>query len=398
MAANLIKEDVVAVGVVDWNERNFHGSTYKTKRGVTYNSYLIKDDKVVLIDLVNRGFEQEFIENIEKEVPISKIDIVIINHIEPDHSGAFKDIVKLCPNAQFYGTQKAKEGLLKYYGIMPAKWQSVKFGDSVNIGKRTLQFVDAPMLHWPDSMFTYSAYDKILFSNDAFGQHYATNKLFDDEVDFSVLFEESQKYYANILFPLGVILKAKLQALEKLNLAIDIIAPSHGLIWRKNVNKIIEKYSQWSQNICKDKVAVIYETMWNSTEMMARKIVEGITSEGVETALFDIAVCDRTDVVSYILDSKGIVIGSSTHDCIMLPIIASFVHFFKGLKAKNRKAFAFGSYGWGGGAVKEIEDCLKSLDGIEVDPSVSVQYTPNKEELDKCVEAGRNLARKVKSA
>ncbi|MDR0485739.1 MAG: FprA family A-type flavoprotein [Elusimicrobiota bacterium] len=395
MSAVKIKENVYAVGIVDWNQRDFHGSTYKTIRGVTYNSYLIKDDKTVLIDLVHKGFEKEFLDNIRQVVDPSKIDIVIINHIEPDHSGAFCEIVKVCSNAKFYGTQKAKEGLFKYYGVLPSQWQSVKTNDSINIGKRTLHFIDTPMLHWPDSMFTYSPQDKILFSNDGFGQHYAANKVFDDEVNKDILFSEAQKYYANILLPYGSILSAKLNALSKTALDIDIIAPSHGLVWRANAAEILDKYTQWSSNICKNKIAVIYETMWKSSETMARKIMEGISSQGAEGYIFDLAVNDRTDIVSYILDSKGIIFGSSTHDNVCLPIMAGFIHFFKGLKVKNRKSFAFGSFGWGGGAVKEIEEVLKGCEGFELFPSISIQYAPNQEELSQCFQAGSAFAKAI---
>jgi len=395
MSNSIIKEGVYSVGAVDWNERNFHGSTYKTKKGVTYNSYLIKDEKTVLIDLVRKGFERELIDNISQITDPSKIDIVIINHIEPDHSGAFPDIVSLCPNAAFYGTQKAKEGLFKYYGVMPKNWESVKSGSKISIGKRTLDFIDVPMLHWPDSMFTYSAFDKILFSNDAFGQHYCTNQVFDDEADTAILFEEAQKYYANILFPFCSILSVKLQAIAKLNLAIDFIAPSHGLVWKRNISKILEKYTDWAAQKCQNKVVIVYETMWNSTEIMARKILEGITSQGVKAELFDVTKADRTDIISHILDSKGIIIGSSTHDNEMLPVIAGFIQFFKGLKVKGRKSLVFGSYGWAGGAVKEIEEICQKAGGIELSPSISVQFAPNKEELEKCYQAGKTFAQSL---
>ncbi|MDR3243734.1 MAG: FprA family A-type flavoprotein [Elusimicrobiota bacterium] len=395
MSSRIIKEGVYSVGAVDWNERNFHGSTYKTNKGVTYNSYLIKDEKTVLIDLVRKGFERELIDNISQITDPSKIDIVIINHIEPDHSGAFPDIVRLCPNAAFYGTQKAKEGLFKYYGVMPENWQSVKSGSKISIGKRTLDFIDVPMLHWPDSMFTYSAFDKILFSNDAFGQHYCTNQVFDDEADTAILFEEAQKYYANILFPFCSILAVKLQAIAKLNLAIDFIAPSHGLVWKRDISKILEKYTDWAAQKCQNKVVIVYETMWNSTEIMARKILEGITSQGIKAELFDVTKADRTDIISHILDSKGIIIGSSTHDNEMLPVIAGFIQFFKGLKVKGRKSLIFGSYGWAGGAVKEIEEICQKAGGIELFPSISVQFAPNKEELEKCYQAGKTFAQSL---
>ncbi|MCA6080081.1 MAG: FprA family A-type flavoprotein [Endomicrobium sp.] len=394
MAARLIKDGVYAVGAIDWNEKHFHGHTYVTRRGVTYNSYLIVDEKVTLIDTVRKGFEKELIENIKKIVDVSKIDIIVINHIEPDHSGAFPEILKLCPNAKIYGTEKARQGLLKYYGLS-GNWTAVKSGQSLNIGRRTLDFIDMPMIHWPDSMFTYSAYDKILFSNDGFGQHYATNKVFDDEVDFAALIDEAQKYYANILWPFNTLIAAKLSAISKLNLEIEFIAPSHGLVWRRHIPEIMQKYLYWSSHSCQNRVAVVYETMWNSTKKMAKKIIEGITSEGVEAILFDVTKNDRTDIASYMLDAKGWIFGSSTHDGEMLPVLAGFLHFLKGSKAKGRKSFAFGSYGWSGEAAGDIENTVSSMTAFE--PSLRVVFNPTGDELDKCFETGKTFALKIKN-
>ncbi|MDR0800621.1 MAG: FprA family A-type flavoprotein [Endomicrobium sp.] len=394
MSAKLIKDGVYAVGATDWNERHFHGHTYVTRRGVTYNSYLIVDEKITLIDTVRKGFEKELVENIKKIADLSKIDIIIINHIEPDHSGAFPEILKLCPGAKIYGTDQARQGLLKYYGVS-GDWTTVKSGQSLSIGRRTLDFIEMPMIHWPDSMFTYSAYDKILFSNDGFGQHYATNKVFDDEVDFAALMDEAQKYYANILWPFNALVAAKLSAISKLNLDIELIAPSHGLVWRRHMPEIMQKYLYWSSHSCQNRVAIVYETMWNSTKKMAKKIVEGITSEGVEAVLFDVTKNDRTDIASYMLDAKGWVFGSSTHDGEMLPVMVGFLHFLKGSKAKGRRSFAFGSYGWSGEATGDIENAVSGVTAFE--PSLRVVFNPSDEELDKCFEAGKAFALKIKN-
>ncbi|MCL1972396.1 MAG: FprA family A-type flavoprotein [Endomicrobia bacterium] len=397
MAANLVKEGVYSVGCVDWNARNFHGSTFITKRGVTYNSYLIIDDKITLIDTVHKNFAKDFEDNIRQVVDPSKIDVIIVNHIEPDHSGALPEILKLCPNAKVYGTEKSRQGLLKYYGVC-GEFTTVKTGQSLNIGKRTLDFIDVPMIHWPDSMFTYSSFDKILFSNDGFGQHYATNKIFDDEVNYCSLMDEAKKYYANILWPFGRLIAAKLAAIQKMNLQIDLIVPSHGLIWRKHIPQITDKYLFWADNSTKEKVAVVYETMWNSTEAMAKKIVEGLASQGVKAFMLDVTKCDRTELATFMLDARGFVFGSSTHDNDMLPVIAGFLHFFKGFKPKNRKAFAFGSYGWSGEGVKNIEAVLAEAGIEKVQDGISVTYHPSKEELDKCFEAGREFAIKIKKS
>ncbi|MDD5006292.1 MAG: flavodoxin domain-containing protein [Candidatus Omnitrophica bacterium] len=392
MSALKVIPDVYWVGAVDWNVRNFHGHTYSTSRGTTYNAYLIIDDKVALVDTVYGPFAAEMIENIKQIIVPEKIDYIIANHVETDHSGALPAILKLCPKAKVFGTAKCKEGLDKhYYGNWD--FQVVKTGDKLKLGKKTLTFNEAPMLHWPDSMFSYLIEDQILLPNDAFGQHYATNQRFDDEVDGYALMEEAAKYYGNILWPLSPLVLKKIQELIKANIPIKIIAPSHGIIWRKDPMKIVNAYLSWAKNETKPKVAVIYETMWQATEKMARKIVEGITDAGLNVKLFDVTQSDRTEIIKEMLDSKGYIIGSSTHDNDMLPNMAGFLHFLKGLKPKERIAAVFGSYGWAGGAVKNIEDTLKEA-GIEIaQPSLSVRYVPDGNELKSCYEYGKSFAR-----
>ena len=394
MSVRLIKEGVYAVGAIDWDERHFHGYTYVTKRGVTYNSYLIIDEKITLIDGVRAGFEKEWFDNIKEIVDPAKIDTVIINHIEPDHSGSLPELLKICPEAKFYGTEKARTGLLKYYGFQAKNWTSVKPDTKVNIGKRTIEFISAAMIHWPDSMFSYSAYDKILFPNDAFGQHYATDKVFDDEVDYAAIMEELKDYYANILWPFGMLVDNKLAAIAKLNLQIDFICPSHGLVWRKYIKEIWDKYVYWSKNSCENKIAIVFETMWTSTEMMAKKIAEGIASEGLEVVVFDVTKTTRTEIAAYMLDAKGWVFGSSTHDGEMLPVLAGFFEFLKGSKAKGRKAFAFGSYGWSGEAVDLIANEMSKV--AEFGAPLKVIFKPTDEELKKCFEAGKEFAKQIK--
>jgi len=386
---------VYSVGVVDWNVRNFHGYTYTTKRGTTYNAYLIVDDKIALVDTVYGPFADELIENIRQIVPVEKIDYVIANHVETDHSGALPSIMKLCPKTKVLGTEKCKEGLYRhYYGNWD--FQVVHTGDKIKLGKRTLTFLEAPMIHWPDSMFTYCPEEELLLPNDAFGQHYATKERFDDEVDQCALMDEAVKYYGNILWPLGSIILKKIEEVQKLNIPIKMIAPSHGIIWRKDPLKIINAYVSWAGNETKPKVIVIYETMWGATEKMARKIAEGITDAGVSIKLFNVATSDRTEIIKEMLDAKGFIFGSSTHDNDMLPNIAGFLEFLKGLKPKNRVACVFGSYGWAGGAVKEIEDILKET-GIElVQPGLSIKYVPDENETKCCYEYGREFAKKIK--
>ncbi len=395
MANIKILPDIYSVGVVDWNVRTFHGHTYTTKRGTTYNAYLILDDKVTLVDTVLGSFSAELIEDIREVIPVEKIDYVIANHVETDHSGALPDIMKLCPKAKVFGTEKCKDGLYRhYYGNWD--FQVVKTGDKLKLGRRTLTFIEAPMIHWPDSMFTYCPEEQLLLPNDAFGQHYATSERFDDEVDQCALMDEAAKYYGNILWPLGFVILKKIEEVQKLNIPIKMIAPSHGVIWRKDPLKIVNAYLSWAGNETKPKVIVIYETMWGATEKMARIIVEGIAKTGMGVKLFDVASSDRTEIIKEMLDAKGFIFGSSTHDNDMLPNLAGFLEFLKGLKPKNRVACVFGSYGWAGGAVKEIEDILKET-GIElVQPGLSVKYVPDENEMKRCYEFGRDFAEKLK--
>ena len=389
-----ISPDIYWVGAIDWNVKNFHGHTFMTKRGTTYNSYLILDEKVTLIDTVYTPFAEDMIDNIRQIIPPEKIDYIISNHAEPDHSGALLEILKLCPKAKISGTAKCKEGLQKQYS---GNWdfRIVKSGDKLKLGKKTLTFIEAPMIHWPDTMFTYSVEDAILFPNDAFGQHYATNERFDDEVDDVILLDEAAKYYANILMSLSPLITRKIEGIQKMGIPIKMIAPSHGIIWRKEPMKIINAYLSWASNETKRKVVVVYETMYGATEKMARKIVEGIIGSGVEVRLFDINQSDRTDVIKEMLDAKGYIIGSSTHDNNMLPNIAGFLEFLKGLKPKNRIGGVFGSYGWGGGAVQGIENILKES-GIEViHPSLSAKFVPDDNEIKQCYEFGRDFANSI---
>ncbi|MFH1441480.1 MAG: flavodoxin domain-containing protein [Candidatus Omnitrophota bacterium] len=394
MAKIEIKKDIYWVGSVDWDVRTFHGHTYSTKRGTTYNAYLILDEKVALVDTVYGPFSSELIEKIKEIIDPSKIDYIVVNHIETDHSGALPEIMKLCPKAKLFGTAKCKDGLYKHYH---QNWdfQIVKTADKLSLGKRELTFIEAPMIHWPDSMFTYCPQEKLLLPNDAFGQHYATSERFDDETDTCALMDEAAKYYANILWPLsGVILK-KIEEIKNLNIPIDMIAPSHGIIWRKDPSLIINAYLPWAKNEVKPKIVVVYETMWRSTEKMARKIVEGIIDSGIEVKLFDINQSGRTEIMKEMLDAEGFIVGSSTHDNDMLISIAAFMEFLKGLSPKNRIAAVFGSYGWAGGAIKNIEAEFNKTGIKVVIPSLGIQYVPDEAGLKQCFDFGRGFASKL---
>lgn len=389
-----IKKGIYWVGAVDWNVKTFHGHTYNTQRGTTYNSYLIVDDKIALVDTVYGPFAGEMIEKIRAIVPPEKIDYVIANHVETDHSGAMPALMKLCPKAKVYGTAKCKEGLYRYY-YENWDFQVVKTGDRLPLGKRTLTFLEAPMIHWPDSMFTYCREEELLLPNDAFGQHYATGERFDDEVGQFELMDEAAKYYANILWPLSSLILKKIEEVQKMNVPINMIAPSHGIIWRKDPMRIVNAYVSWAKNESSKKVVVVYESMWGATEKMARKIMEGLLDSGVKAKLFDITASDRTEVVKEMLDAKGFLIGSSTHDNDMLPTIAGFLEFVKGLKPKGRIAGLFGSFGWAGGAVASMEKVVKES-GVDIAIApVAFKYMPDGNDLKKCYDYGKEFAGKL---
>ena len=389
-----VLEKIFWVGAIDWNIRNFHGFTYSTHRGTTYNAYLIIDEKTALIDSVYGSFTEEMIKRITEVFDPSKIDYIVVNHIETDHSGAISKILELAPQAKLVGTARCKDGLQKHYF---GNWdfQVVKSGDKISLGERSMEFIEAPMLHWPDSMFTYIEKDGLLLPNDAFGQHLATSKRFDDEVDEKILMEEAAKYYAVILWPLSQLIMKKIEEVQKSGLKINMIAPSHGIIWRSNPAKIIEAYLNWAKGEAKRKILVVYDTMWGSTEKMAKAMIEGINSEGVEVMLFRLPHSDQSDIIKELLDAKGILIGSSTINNSILPTLASFLVELQSLRPKNKIATAFGSFGWGGGAVKTIEKGLENA-GIGItDPPLTVKWVPDAEELRKCFKFGKEFAKKV---
>jgi flavorubredoxin len=391
-----LKDGVNWVGVVDWNIRDFHG--YITKRGSTYNAYLIKDQKTALVDTVKAPFANELVEHIKELVTLEKIDYIIVNHVEMDHSSSLPVIAKLAPQAKIYSTARGKEELIKHFGAEFERVDIVKSGDKIELGKKTLTFLEAPMLHWPDSMFTYIIEDKILLPNDAFGQHLASSERFDDEVDQTVLMEEAVTYYANILTPFSPLIVRKIQEVVAMKLPIDIIAPSHGIIWRKDPMKIVNAYIDWcTGKTVKNKVVIVFDTMWGSTDKMARAISEGIASQGVDVKLLKLRATDNTDIVTEIVDSKAVVVGSPTLNNGMFPSVGSFLTYEGGLKPKGKAWYFFGSYGWGGGAVRGMIKMAKEF-GLEAqEQTMELKWVPTAEELKKCIEFGQMIGQKIKA-
>ncbi|MFA7673957.1 MAG: anaerobic nitric oxide reductase flavorubredoxin [Clostridia bacterium] len=389
----LLKNNVYWLGKVDWELQKFHGDELTTNHGSSYNSYLVQEEKTVLIDTVWLPYAKEFIDNLEQEVDLNKIDYIIANHGEPDHSGALPELMKRIPNTPIYCTANAVRSLTGQYH-QNWNFKVVKTGDSIDIGNgKKLIFVEMKMLHWPDSMATYMTGDNILFSNDAFGQHYATEMLFNDLVDNCILYSEAIKYYANILTPFSPILKKKLEEVIALNLKIDIIAPSHGIIWRDNPVQIIEKYMQWCNDYQENQITIIYDTMWNGTRALAEKICEGIRSKdpSLSVKLYNLPKSDPNDVIAEVFRSKIILVGSPTVNNCILHSVAGFIHFMKGLKFKNKKAAAFGCYGWSGESVKILNELLMDA-GFEIqNEGLKVQWAPTPEQLVSAAEFGKGL-------
>jgi anaerobic nitric oxide reductase flavorubredoxin len=389
-----LAEGINWVGVVDWNIRDFHG--YVTKRGSTYNAYLIRDEKTALVDTVKHTFSNELLRNICEIMNPGKIDYIIVNHVEMDHSSSLPVIAKYAKNATIIASARGKDAIIEHYGA-DFNIQTVKTGDELKLGKRTLQFVEAPMLHWPDSMFTYVVEDKILMPNDAFGQHLASSERFDDEVDAHVLMEEATIYYANILMPFGPLIARKLEEVTKMGIPINMIAPSHGIILRSDPSKIIKAYSDWSAGVSKNKMVIVFDTMWGSTDKMARAVAEGAASQGADVKLLKLRAANRTEAMTEILDAKAVVVGSPTLNNGMFPTLGSFLTYATGLKPKGKLWAFFGSYGWGGGAVRGMKEMAQKA-GFEVhESSIEVKYVPDPEDLKKCFEFGQQIAAKIKA-
>jgi flavorubredoxin len=387
-----VKNNIDWVGKIDWELRKFHGDEYSTHRGSSYNSYLIKEDKVALIDTVWKPFAKEFVENLAKEIDLKKIDYIIANHAESDHSGALPELMRLIPNTPIYCTKNGVKSLKGHYH-QDWNFRVVKTGDKLSLGKKDLVFVEAPMLHWPDSMFCYLTQDNVLFSNDAFGQHYASEYMFNDLVDQNELASECIKYYANILTPFSQLVTKKIQEVLSFKLPLDIICTSHGIIWRDQPVKIVEQYLKWADNYQENQITIIYDTMWNGTRVMAENIARGIKETGpkVNVKLFNLAKSDKNDVIAEIFKSNAILLGSPTINKGILVSVAGMLEEIKGLRFKNKKAAAFGSYGWSGESVKILSEKLASAGFEIVDDGLKVLWNPDDESKAQCVEYGKKF-------
>jgi flavorubredoxin len=383
-----LRENIDWVGAIDWTIRDFH--SYDTERGSTYNAYLVRDEKTALIDTVKTPFADGLLRNVAVLTDLSRIDYIVCNHAELDHAGALPQVIRAMPQATLLCDKKCATTIGEHFDTSSWKIRTIADGESVSLGRRSLNFIETPMIHWPESMFTYVPEDKLLFSMDAFGQHYASSERFDDETDLSVVMQEAKTYYANIVMPYG---KPVLSCLEQAaGLSIETIAPSHGVIWRRHSAEIIEAYRGWANHRPRSKVLVIYDTMWESTAAMAQAILEGATQPGVSAELIHIRRSNLTHIASEMLDAAAVAFGSATLNRGMMPMAAATLSYLEGLRPKNKVAVAFGSYGWGRGAPEAIDKALHALEWDVIAEPIRAHYRPTAEILDRCRSIGQILA------
>jgi len=390
--AKQITKKVSHVGKIDWELTHFHGDELSTFRGSSYNSYLIRDEKVVLIDTVWQPYDHEFVGRLKQEIDLSRIDYIVMNHNEVDHSGALPELMREIPGTPIYCTKKG-EAIIRGHYHEDWNFVNVKTGDTLPIGESTLTFIEVPMLHWPDTMFTYMSGEDILFSNDGFGQHFASELLFNDTVDSAAMLYEAQKYYVNILNPYSTMVTKKIQQILAMNLHISLICPSHGVIWKENPTQIIEKYLLWADAYQENQITLIYDTMWQSTRKMAEAIAEGILEAAPDTTvkLFNIAHEDKNDVLTEVFRSKAVLVGSPTINYGYSFAIAGLLEMMRGLKFKKKKAAAFGSYGWSGDAVKLMSERLVEAGFQLVDEGTGKLWVPDADAIAECKAYGRRF-------
>jgi len=392
-----IKPGVNWVGKIDWELRRFHGEEYSTHRGSSYNSYLIQEEKTVLIDTVWMPFAKEFVDNLAKTIDLNKIDYIVANHGEIDHSGALPELMKHIPNTPIYCTANGVKSIKGQYH-QDWNFKVVKTGDKLNLGSKDLIFVEAPMLHWPDTMFCYLTGDNILFSNDAFGQHYATEMMYNDLVDQAELQQECIKYYANILTPFSKMVDKKIKEVVGLGLPVDMICPSHGVLWRENPLSIVTQYATWANDYQENQITIIYDTMWNGTRRMADEIAKGIKEADADfvVKVFSSSRTDKNDIITEVFKSKAILVGAPTVNKTVLSSIAAIMDEIKGLAFKNKKAAAFGTYGWSGESVKVINGMFEEAGFAVVNEGLRELWYPGDEAIAKCQEFGKEFAKAVK--
>ncbi len=395
MQVTEIKKDIYWVGAVDWNIRDFHG--YSTYKGTTYNAFLMLDEKNVLFDTVKHNYKSDLLHRIRTLIDPEKIDYIVVNHVEMDHSGSLPEIVEIVKPEKIICSKMGKKNLIDHFHREDWPYHVVEPGETISTGKNSITFIETRMLHWPDSMFSYIPEEKLLISSDAFGQHFATSERFDDEVNETDLMYQAAKYYANILTLYSPLVRKLLKQVEELGIEINMIAPDHGLIW-KNPAKILQAYSDWSHHKGTNKALVIYDTMWHSTEMMANAVADGIQAEGVSVKLLNLQHNHRSEIMAEVLDAKAIVLGCPTLNNGLLPRMAGFLMYMRGLRPTNKVGAAFGSFGWSGESVKLLNKAMEEMKFDIIDEGIKVKYVPRHDTLKECVELGMRVGKAVKKA
>lgn len=383
-----LRDGINWVGYVDWSVRDFHG--YRTERGSSYNAYLVQDEKTAVIDSVKAPYAADLLRHIRAFTELDKIDYVVCNHAEPDHSGSLPVLMQQCPNATLLADARCVKALGQHYQTDGWRIQEVQSGDAVSLGKRTLTFMETPMVHWPESMFTYVPEEKLLFSMDAFGQHYAAAHRFDDEEPFDVLMQEAKTYYANIVMLFAKPIERALA--QASNLDIEMIAPSHGVIWRSRIADIVGCYTRWVAQKTKAKVLIVYDSMWQSTDKMAKAIMDGVLEREVDARLYNVSSTHITVLATEVLDAAAVAAGSPTLNNTLMPSMAAAMTYWHGLKPVGKAALAFGSYGWSRGGAEAVNDYLKTMRMDVIRDPIEAQFVPTEADLDECRAAGRLLA------
>lgn len=383
-----VVDGIYWVGAIDWNIRDFHG--YSTYRGTTYNAFLVMDEKITLIDTVKKGREDQLLSRVSELVDPKKIDQVVSLHTEMDHSGSLFNVMhRIGEDKPLYCSKMGEKALKAHFGD---KWnlQVVQDGGQLSLGRKSFTFLETRMLHWPDSMFAYCPEAKLLFSSDAFGQHFASVERFDDEVGDDIMIH-AKKYYANILLPYSNLILKLIEKVSEMNLPLDYICPDHGIMWRRDPGKIIQAYQEWAQQKPTRKAVVVYDTMWQSTHKMAEAIVDGLAKANVRTQLMDLRATHRSDVMTEVMDAGAVIVGSPTLNNGLFPTVADFLCYMKGLRPLNKVGAAFGSYGWSGESIKQIRQDLEGMKFQMIDPSATSQYVPDEAVLEACEKLGLSV-------
>lgn len=392
-----IKKDIFWVGCVDWNELNFHGYSI-ARHGTTYNAYLVKDEKITLFDTVKAEFREEFLEMLSQVVNIEDIDYIVANHLEPDHGGLLADLVELAKPEKVFCSPMGKRAIDAHFHQENWPIETKKTGDKISLGKRTVEFVETRMLHWPDSMLSYIPEDKLLITNDAFGQNVASTERYANEMDRNFLKRRMTEYYANIVVPYSPVVEKTLKGVEELDLDVDMIAPDHGVIFRgkEDVAFAMNSYAEFASQKPKNRAVVVYDTMWHSTEKMAKAIVTGLVDEGVSVRLMHLKSYHHSEVMTEVFNAGAVIVGSPTHNNGILPLVADMLTYMKGLRPQNKIGAAFGSFGWSGECVKAITGWLEDMSFEIVDP-VKTKHVPDATALEQCVELGRAVGKALKA-